>query len=82
MSGMVEAGILEAGMGKVRLLRPRELPEDWDPKKDKRFTVWEATHHLIRVLDQGEDATADLMANLGPAAEAARELAYRLYHTC
>lgn len=82
VSGMVEAGILESGAGKVRLLRPRELPEDWDPRKDKRFTVWEATHHLIRALDQGEAAAAGIMANLGSATEAARELAYRLYHTC
>lgn len=82
VSGMVEAGILESGAGKVRLLRPRELPEDWDPRKDKRFTIWEATHHLIRALDQGEAAAAEIMVNLGSAAEAARELAYRLHHTC
>ena len=82
VSGMVEAGILQSGAGKVRLFLPRELPKDWDPKKDKRFTIWEATHHLVRVLDYGEAAAAELMANLGPAAEAARELAYRLYHTC
>ena len=82
VSGMVEAGILQSGAGKVRLFLPRELPKDWDPKKDKRFTVWEATHHLVRVLYYGEAAAAQLMANLGPAAEAARELAYRLYHTC
>ena len=82
VSGMVEAGILESGAGKVRLLRPRELPEDWDPKKDKRFTVWEATHHLVRVFDQGEAVAAEMMAKLGSASEAARELAYRLYRTC
>ena len=82
VSGMVEAGILESGAGKVRLLRPRELPKDWNPKKDKRFTIWEATHHLVRVLDQGEAAAAEMMANLGSAAEAARELAYRLYRIC
>ena len=82
VSGMVEAGILEANVGKVRLLRPHELPEDWDPRKDKRFTVWEATHHLVRALDQGEAAAAEIMANLGSATEAARELAYRLYRMC
>lgn len=82
VSGMVEAGILEAGVGKVRLLRPHELPEDWDPKKDKRFTVWEATHHLVRALDQGESAAVSIMASLGSATEAARELAYRLYRMC
>ena len=82
VSGLTEAGILESGAGKVRLLRPRELPKEWDPKRDRRFTMWEATHHLIRVLDQGEVAAADMMSRLGPDAESARELAYRLYHVC
>ena len=80
--GLVEAGILESGSGKVRLLRPQELPENWDPTKDQRFTVWEATHHLVRVLDQGESVAADMMAKLGHNTDAARELAYRLYHMC
>ena len=82
VSGMVEAGILESSAGKVRLLRPCELPKNWDPKKDKRLTVWEATHHLVRVLDQGEEAAAEIMANLDSYTEAARELAYRLYRIC
>ena len=82
VSGMVEAGILESGMGRVRLLRPCELPNNRDPKKDKRFTIWEVTHHLIRALDQGESVAAALMANLGSATGAARELAYRLYRIC
>ena len=82
VSGMVEAGILESGAGKARLLRPRELPKDWNPKNDKRFTIWETTHHLVRVLDQGEAVAAEMMTNLGSAAETARELAYRLYRIC
>ena len=82
VSGMVEAGILESGAGKVRLLRPSELPDDWDPGKERRFTVWEAVHHLVRVLDQGEPVAAEIMAKLGVNAETARELAYRLYRIC
>lgn len=82
VSGLEEAGILESGGGKARLLRPSELPEDWDPHSDKRFTVWEATHHLIRVLDQGEDVAAGLMYKMASKANAARDLAYRLYHIC
>ena len=31
---------------KVRLLRPDELADDWDPTTDARLTVWEAVHHL------------------------------------
>lgn len=83
VAGMVEAGILESKRGKVRLLRPEELPADWDPATDPRLTVWEVVHHLIRVLASGgESATAELVAKLGAKAEIARELAYRLYSTC
>ena len=83
VAGMVEAGVLRSGAGKVRLLRPHELPEDWVPDSDTRLIVWEAVHHLVRVHDkEGEDAAASLMSKLGPNAEAARELAYRLYRIC
>ena len=82
VAGMVEAGVLRSGAGNVRLLRPHELPEDWIPDSD-RFIAWEAVHHLVRVHEkEGEDATALLMSKLGPNAEAARELAYRLYRIC
>ena len=33
--GMVEAGILVSGKGKVRLLKPAELLADWDPTIDR-----------------------------------------------
>ena len=83
VAGMVEAGILRSGAGKVRLLRPNELPEDWAPDSDTRLIAWEAVHHLVRrMTKEGEDATALLMSKLGPDAEAARELAYRLYRIC
>jgi putative DNA methylase len=81
--GLVEAGILAASHGKVRLLKPEELPSDWDPTKDKRLTVWEMVHHLIRVLEAGgESIAAELVAQLGVNAETARELCYRLYTLC
>ena len=82
VAGMVEAGILDAAAGRVRLLRPNEFPDEWDPEKDQRLTAWESVHHLVRVLDQGEETAAELMAKLGYKAEAARELAYRLYRIC
>ena len=83
VAGMVEAGVLRSGAGKVRLLRPHELPEDWDPDSDTRLIAWEAVHHLVRVHDkEGEAAAASLMSKLGPNAETARELAYRLYRIC
>lgn len=83
IGGLVEAGILQSHRGKVRLLKPSELPPDWDPATDKRLTVWEMVHHLIRVLESnGEAAAAELAGKLGSQAEVARELAYRLYTLC
>jgi len=83
VAGMVEAGIVESKRGKVRLLRPEELPADWDPATDLRLTAWEIVHQLIRVLaNGGESAAAGLVMKLGAKAEIARELAYRLYTLC
>ena len=83
VDGMIEAGILKAGGGKVRLLRPHELPDDWDPRTDRRRTVWEMVHHLIRMHGQsGEMEAAQLLAKMPADAERARELAYRLYRIC
>ncbi len=83
MDGLVEAGIIVSGKGKVRLLQPNEFPADWDPTTDTRLTVWESVHHLVRVLEAGgEPAAAALVAKLGSQAETARELCYRLYILC
>ena len=83
VTGMADAGILISKGGKVRLLRPAELPTDWDPTTDKRRTDWEGVHHLIRALELGgESAAAELVNKLGSKAETARELAYRLYYLC
>ena len=83
VSGLVEAGILASKSGKVRLLKPDELPDDWDPTTDERLTSWETVHHLIRVLEAGgEGAAAEIVAKLGAKAEVARELCYRLYTLC
>ena len=83
IEGLVQAGILASKRGKVRLLRPGELPADWDPATDARLTVWEMVHHLVRVLEAGgEQAAAALLARLGGRADVARELCYRLYTSC
>ena len=83
VAGMVEAGILASKGGTVRLLKPAELPDDWDPTTDPRLTAWEMVHHLVRALEAGgESAAAELAAQLGTKAEVARELCYRLYTVC
>ena len=83
VSGLVEAGIIASGKGKVRLLKPGELPAGWDPTTDNRLTVWEMVHHLVHVLEAGGEApAAPVGAKLGSQGEAARELCYRLYTLC
>jgi putative DNA methylase len=83
VDAMKEAGVLQSGNGKVRLLKWAEYPTDWDPRTDTRTPVWEALHQLIRALKQGgESASGALLAALGGKAEAVRQLAYRLYTLC
>lgn len=77
---LVDAGIVVARAGKVRLRRVEELPDDWDANSDRRRTSWECVHHLIKSLREGgETGAASLARELGTAAEPARELAYRLF---
>jgi len=55
--------------GRVRLLKPDELPVDWDRAPDPRLTAWEMVHHLVRVLaGGGKSAAADLAVRLGAKA--------------
>jgi putative DNA methylase len=83
VDAMKEAGVLQSGSNKVRLLKWAEYPTDWDPRTDTRTPVWEALHQLIRALNQGgEPASGALLAALGGKAEAVRQLAYRLYTLC
>jgi putative DNA methylase len=84
INGLVEAGVVQSRAGKVRLLDRTELEESWDPAQDARLTVWEVTQHLIaRHQSEGEEAAAELLRQVGGGlAEAARELAYRLFAIC
>ena len=83
VKGVVESGILESTGGKVRLLKPDELDEDWKPEDDDRLTVWEVTHYLCRELETGGvDGAADLVRRVGGLADSARDLAYRLFSIC
>lgn len=85
VDGLKKAGLVRSHGGKVRLLRPVELQEDWDSRADKRFTIWEATHHLVRVYfheQAGDEVTATLLREIGTRGEIARDLAYRLFDIC
>lgn len=83
VGGLQQAGIVSSRGGKVKLLAPSQLPSNWDPASDKRLTVWEMTHHLLRLYHfekAGDEAAASLLEKIGSQGEVARELAYRLHN--
>ena len=84
VAGLIGAGIVTAAGDRVRLLNRQELEAAWDPAADRRLTVWKATQHLLRcLLDGGEPAAVGLLSRLdSDTADAARDLAYRLYRIC
>lgn len=83
VAGVAEAGVVQSGAGKVRLLRWADYATDWNPATDRRAPVWEAAHHLIRALNtQGEAAAGALLAAMPDKAEPVRQLAYHLYTLC
>ena len=83
VGGLQDAGVIDSGAGKLRLLRWAELPANWSPETDTRTPIWEALHQLIRALNQqGESAAGALLARMPARAEPMRALAYRLYTLC
>ena len=82
-AGLKEAGVIESGSGKVRLLKWGEYQSEWDPTTDKRTPVWEACHQMIRRLqNHGESAAGELLAKMPEKGEAIRQLSYHLYTLC
>jgi putative DNA methylase len=43
--------ILTSRAGKVQLIKPADLPSDYDVLKDSHTSNWEALHHLIRIVE-------------------------------
>jgi len=83
VGALVEAGILRAQSGKVRLLRRNEFSSNWNPVTAKRLTAWEVTQRLIRALQEhGDTGAATILEHVGTYGEVARDLAYRLYTIC
>jgi putative DNA methylase len=79
VAGVRDAGIVESGGGKVRLKRRDEMDGA------AVGTVWGSTQQLIhRLMGEGgsEELAAEALAALGHRAEAAKDLAYRLYGIC
>ena len=83
VDGVKQSGVLHSAGGNVRLLKWAEYPSDWDPQVDQRLPIWEVLHQLIRVFNtDGEKGAAAVFASVQSKAEAARQLAYRLYTLC
>lgn len=84
VEGVHDSGVIASGRGAVRLLRYAEYPSNWSPASDKRVSVWEALHHLVRALQigDGEQEAGELVALMQPRMDAIRQLAYRLYTLC
>ena len=83
VAGLVEAGVVEAGQGDLRLLKWAELPSDWTPERDNRTPVWEGLHQLIRILNaEGASRAGAMLGRMSDKSDAIRSLAYRLYTLC
>jgi putative DNA methylase len=82
LQSLVEAGLLSARAGRVRLLRRDELPAAWNPN-NSRLTVWEVMQRLIDALDKhGDVGASHVLRRVGERGELARDLAYCLYTVC
>ncbi|MCZ2341130.1 MAG: DUF1156 domain-containing protein [Bacteroidales bacterium] len=85
VSGVQQAGVIEAGSGKVRLLKWKELDIAWDIEKDSRIPVWQTLHQMILAFHKAGDTGAGRIVRHPKTAnqtESARQLAYRLYTLC
>lgn len=78
--------ILTSRAGKVTLLKPSDLPDDYEVLRDEHTSAWEALHHLSRVLT--EDGIAPAGTFLAEAvsrpdgaveADLVKELAFLLF---
>jgi len=83
VDGVKNAGVIESGGGKVRMLKWGEYESTWDPATDNRLPIWEACHQLIRsVRNESESAAGALLAKMPEKGESIRQLAYHLYTLC
>lgn len=83
VEGVKQAGVLTSAGGSVRLFKWKELDSEWGPAKDTRMPIWQVLHQLILAYEtHGESGAAQLYAETISKAEAARQLAYRLYTLC
>ncbi|MGW9567889.1 DUF1156 domain-containing protein [Prescottella equi] len=77
-----QAGILTSRAGKVTLLAPDKLDEDYDPATDSSISVWEVVMHLTRALSTTGIPAASALLGRVPASierDLCKELAFLLF---
>jgi hypothetical protein len=86
VEAMARGGVLTSAAGKVMLLAPTALPEDYDPALDEQISAWEVLHHMIAGLDRdGLGRAGALLAAAGSRndapddADLVKELAFLLF---
>ncbi|GHB25536.1 hypothetical protein GCM10010306_018440 [Streptomyces umbrinus] len=89
--GLVHAGVVNSAAGKAALIKPTDLPAQYDPTTDDRLTVWETAMHLSRLIEgkgpgAGIDAAGELLARARTRPEidedTVKGLAYLLHNIC
>lgn len=80
------SGILTSHGGKVQLLAPDALPASYDVTADEFTSVWEVTHHAMRLLESGGAGPTQALLREAAArtqrpvdSENAKELAFLLF---
>jgi DNA mismatch repair protein MutS len=83
---LVRDGILTSAAGKVTLLSPAKMPQDYDVLADDRVGAWEVLHHLVAFLERdGLPAAGALLASAQARPDGAidtelvKELAFLLF---
>lgn len=86
VAAMDRDDVLRSRAGDVQLIKPENLPSDYNVLKDSRTSNWEALHHLIRVLEHdGITSAGDFLhaalnrPDAGADADLIKELAHLLF---
>ncbi|MGH7114959.1 MAG: DUF1156 domain-containing protein, partial [Stellaceae bacterium] len=82
LEALFNCGVFQNLHGKAKLIARTDPSQNPHPPADRTATVWTCVQHAARALrseEGGGEAAAALVAAMGPKAEAARALAYRLF---
>lgn len=78
-------GIFKAAAGKAKLIEPKAMSIDWDPRIDKNISIWEVALRIAHTVStEGIESAAALakIASEKVDMEAVKELSYLLFSIC